>query len=73
VFGQPNELFSAAEIRTLEVRLGGGIHQLVNAETGAIKRAVNAGHRPNPNPGRRYFAVAASHSIKSVQVEAICE
>jgi len=55
VFGQPNELFSAAEIRTLEVRLGGGIHQLVNAETGAIERAVNAGNRPNPNPRRPLF------------------
>jgi hypothetical protein len=73
VFGQPNALFSAAEIRTLEVRLGGGIHQLVNAETGAIERAVNAGIAPTQTQAARYFAVAASHSIKSVQVEAICE
>jgi hypothetical protein len=53
--GQPNELFSATEITTLEVRLGGGINQLVNAESGAIKRAVNAGNRPDPNPGRPPF------------------
>ncbi len=55
--GQPNELLSSTEVRTLEVRLqqGGALQQLINAETGAIRRAQNVGNRPNPDPNRPPF------------------
>ena len=53
--GQPNELFTANEITTLEVRLRGGVNQLVNQDAGQIKKAQNLGKKPNPDPKRPPF------------------